>query len=233
MIQVLSRTAEILKFVAESPEGLRLYELTELMELKRSTVHNLTSSLLHEGLLEKDQDSRYQLGPLFRELYDIQRKNEFYGCIKKRMLHLAALVKGSSLTYAQFGNGEIIEFFRIVPDQPRKIHTIEGGVLNPYFTVGGILHFAFLPESKRNLLTMHHPFIPKGQELWGNEQALSQAVADCRKRHYGLMPLDPPEMLRLGIPVMQNGNFAGSLTWAKHNFTNEEKELMLQEANKS
>ena len=76
MIQVLSRTTEILKYVAESDKGLRLYELTELMGLKRSTVHNVASSMVHEGLLLKS-GSNYQIGPLIKELYLTQRENDF------------------------------------------------------------------------------------------------------------------------------------------------------------
>ena len=230
MIQVLNRTTEILKYVAESDKGLRLYELTELMGLKRSTVHNVASSMVHEGLLTKDEDSNYQLGPLFKELYLTQQKNIFSTAIRKEMLRLAVLVTDSSLTYAQFGTNEIAEQFRIVPGQPRKIHNAEGSVLNPYFTVSGILNFAFLPDSKLNLLKMRYPFIPRGQELWGKEQSMLDEIANCRKRGYALMPLDPPETLRLGIPIRQNGNFIGTLTWSKQNFSRAEKELMIAEA---
>jgi DNA-binding IclR family transcriptional regulator len=229
MIQVLTRTTEILKYVAESDKGLRLYELTELMGLKRSTVHNVASSMVHEGLLTKS-DSNYQIGPLFKELYLTQQKNAFSKTIKKEMLRLTALIKNSSLVYAKFGANEIGEQFRISADQPTKINNAEGYLLNPYFTVSGILHFAFLPDSKLNLLKMRHPFIPRGQELWGKEQTFLDEIENCRKHGYALMPLDPAETFRLGIPIRQNDNFIGTFTWSKQNPSAKEKELMLTEA---
>lgn len=229
MIQVLSRTAEILKYVAESDKGLRLYELTKLMGLGRSTVHNVASSMVHEGLLTK-VDSNYQIGPFIKELYIMQQKNAFSKTIKSEMLRLANLVKKSSLTFAKFGANEIGEQFRITPDQPQKIYNAEGQLLNPYFTVSGILHFAFLPDSKLNLLKMRHSFISRGQELWGKEQVFSDEIEKSRRRGYALMPLDPPETFRLGIPIRQNGNFVGTLTWSKQNPSEKEKELMMAEA---
>jgi DNA-binding IclR family transcriptional regulator len=229
MIQVLSRVTEILKYISESDKGLRLYELTELTGLKRSTVHNVASSMLHEGLLSK-VDSTYQIGPLIKELYLTQQKNELSKAIKSSMLNLTSLVKNSSVIYAKFGANEIGEQFRISADRTRKIYNAEGHPLNPYFTVSGILHFAFLPDYKINLLKMRNPFIPRGQELWGKEQAFLNEVANCRKRGYALMPLDPPETFRVGIPVRQNGNFIGTLTWNKQNPSEKEKEMMQAEA---
>ena len=228
MIQVLSRTSEILRHVADSNGGLRLFELTELMGLKRSTVHNVASSLVHEGMLYKDENSKYQLGPLIKELYLLQQQNEFSRSVREIMLKFAYLVKNSHLTFAKFGQNEIVEHCRITPDQPYKIRSMEGYTLNPYFTVSGILHFAFLSNSNLNLLKMRHPFIPRGLELWKDEKIFNEAVEACRKRGYALLPIDPPEMFRLGIAVRHNGNFIGSLTWSKNNFTAEEKAIMLK-----
>jgi DNA-binding IclR family transcriptional regulator len=230
MIQAISRGVEILRYVSESQRGLRLYELTELMNLKRSTVHNLASSLIGEGLLRKDDESRYQLGELIGELYLKQQSSFLSESIKQEMLRLSALVPGTSLTFAKFGQNEIIEVFRITPDLPYKIVAPQGSVLNPYFTVSGILHFAFLPESKTSLLKMRYPFIPKGQELWLKEARFLSEIENTRERGYALMPLDPPNVFRLGIPVKRNGNFVGTLTWTKHNFTENEKKIMLSEA---
>lgn len=229
MIQVLSRITELLKYVSESDRGLRLYELTEFMGLKRSTVHNVASSMVHEGLLTKS-DSIYQIGPLVKELYLSQQKNEFSKTVKSEMLRLAALIKNSSVVYAKFGINEVSEQFRISADQAQKIYNVEGYMLNPYFTVSGILHFTFLPDSKMNVLKMRHPFIPHGQELWGKEQSFLDEIENCRKHGYALMPLDPPETFRLGIPIRQNGSFVGTLTWNKQNYSKKEKEIMLTEA---
>jgi DNA-binding IclR family transcriptional regulator len=230
MIQVLSRSADILHYVAESDKGLRLYELTELMNLQRSTVHNVAASLISIGMLTKDETSRYRLGPLFRELYLEQCKSRLYTYMRGLMLHLSELINGSTLTYTEFKVNEIISIFRISADQPRKIHIVEGSAMNPYYTVSGLLHFALLPDSKLNLLKLRYPFIPGGQELWGSEQRFNDEIENCRKRGYALIPIDPPNSFRLGIPIRQNGGFAGTLTWSKSNFSESEKKTMLKEA---
>ena len=69
MVQAISRAANILKLVADSPDGLRLFELADLMDLKRTTVFNLADTLVQEGLLSREPDTRYVLGPTVGELY--------------------------------------------------------------------------------------------------------------------------------------------------------------------
>jgi hypothetical protein len=90
-----------------------------------------------------------------------------------------------------------------------------------------------LPDSKLNLLKMRYPFIPKGQELWSGEARWLQEIDNFRQRGYALMPIDPPEILRMGMPVTRNGNFIGTLTWTKHNASQAEKDLMLAEAGRN
>lgn len=229
MIQVLSKTREMLRYVADSNGGLRLFELTELMGLKRSTVHNIASSLIHEGILYKDENSKYQLGPFLEEIYLLQQNNGYLKAVREIMIKFSYLVNDSHLTFAKFGQNEIIGQFVITPDQPHKTRRMDAYVLNPYFTVSGILHFAFLPDSILNLLKMRHPFIPRGLELWKDEEKFTEAVEACRKHGYAILPLDPPEMFRLGIAVRHDGNFIGSLTWTKNKATKEEREIMLKE----
>lgn len=69
MVQAISRAAKILRLVAESSDGLRLYELAGLIGLKRTTVFNLADTLVQEGLLSREPDTRYILGPTVGQLY--------------------------------------------------------------------------------------------------------------------------------------------------------------------
>ena len=69
MVQAVVRASKILQLVAESSDGLRLYELADLMGLKRTTVFNLADTLVEEELLTRDRDTRYLIGPAVGKLY--------------------------------------------------------------------------------------------------------------------------------------------------------------------
>jgi DNA-binding IclR family transcriptional regulator len=63
-IQVIARTAEILRILRAAPGGLSQAELGDHIGLARSTVHRLLTALQDEGLVEAvTPRGRYRLGP--------------------------------------------------------------------------------------------------------------------------------------------------------------------------
>jgi DNA-binding IclR family transcriptional regulator len=68
--QTITRAIRALKLIAEqAPQGLRLVQLAQALELERPTAHRLLKALMAEGMLVRDDASRrYTLGPLVFEL---------------------------------------------------------------------------------------------------------------------------------------------------------------------
>jgi DNA-binding IclR family transcriptional regulator len=68
-IQVIARTAEILRILHTAPEGMTKAELGEQIGLPRSTVHRLLSAMRDEGLVESlDSHGSYRLGPAIQRM---------------------------------------------------------------------------------------------------------------------------------------------------------------------
>lgn len=63
LIQSVMRALEILEYLAENGNNCRLQDISEGLELNKSTVHSLISTLEHKGYVIQDMDSpRYSLG---------------------------------------------------------------------------------------------------------------------------------------------------------------------------
>ncbi|MEN8905727.1 MAG: IclR family transcriptional regulator [Clostridiales bacterium] len=98
--QVLDRTFDILEIIAGEKNGLSLSDITNSMNLSKSTVHRILSTLCNRGFTEKTFDKKYKLGLKMLEfsstyLNDIELKIEarsFIWDLTKKMgmpVHLA------------------------------------------------------------------------------------------------------------------------------------------------
>jgi DNA-binding IclR family transcriptional regulator len=68
-IQVIARTAEILRILHTAPEGMTKARLGEQIGLPRSTVHRLLSAMRDEGLVESlNSHGPYRLGPAIQRI---------------------------------------------------------------------------------------------------------------------------------------------------------------------
>ncbi len=68
-IQVIARTAEILRVLRTAPGGMTQAEVCEQIGLARSTVHRLLNAMRSEGLVETSGPrGRYRLGPAIHRM---------------------------------------------------------------------------------------------------------------------------------------------------------------------
>src|ERR1700726_66249 len=66
--QTIIRAIRALKLIAEQPNGLRLTDLADGLQLARPTAHRLLQTLMREGrLVRDDRTRRYTRGPLVCE----------------------------------------------------------------------------------------------------------------------------------------------------------------------
>jgi DNA-binding IclR family transcriptional regulator len=74
-IQVIARSADILRALRSSPDGLSQVEVGERVGLARSTIHRLLNALENEGLVESGGPrGRYRLGPEIGRMADTARR---------------------------------------------------------------------------------------------------------------------------------------------------------------
>jgi DNA-binding IclR family transcriptional regulator len=79
-IQVIARTAEILRVLRSAPDGMTPAELGERIGLARSTVHRLLNAMRNEGLVETSGPrGRYRLGPAVHRMADAAWRSGLVG----------------------------------------------------------------------------------------------------------------------------------------------------------
>jgi DNA-binding IclR family transcriptional regulator len=94
-IQVVARSAEILRAVNGKPHGLSLSEITATVNLPRSTVHRIVNALGQEGLVvPASPNGRYRLGPEILRLAATERSHMRFNVRP----HLEALSKDTTET---------------------------------------------------------------------------------------------------------------------------------------
>lgn len=75
-IQVVARSADILRAVNGKPEGLSLSEIAAAVNLPRSTVHRIVNALGQEGfVVPASPNGRYRLGPEILRLAATERSH--------------------------------------------------------------------------------------------------------------------------------------------------------------
>jgi DNA-binding IclR family transcriptional regulator len=67
-IQAVSRSGQILRLFSLEQRTLRVAEAAARLNLQRPTVHRYMASLATEGLLEREADGSYRIGPVLRQL---------------------------------------------------------------------------------------------------------------------------------------------------------------------
>lgn len=60
-VQSVDRTLTIIEALADNPKGLGIGEISEKIDLHKSTVHRLLATLVDREYVRKDQNNRYQL----------------------------------------------------------------------------------------------------------------------------------------------------------------------------
>lgn len=215
MVQSISRALKIVRLVAESERGLRLFELADKMELKRTTVFNLAATLVKEGMLNKACDSSYQLGNMMEELSRRQGQKSMKLNLGKKLLDLHKLYPESSIVYSEANSNDIRAKIYIPPGSGTQIQNADNMQLNPYNTVCGLLYFGLLPDDILQEIKRKYPFEYWGMDYWKGIQSFEKAVEKSLKNGLSQSPATPVDILKYGVPVFESGGaLSGVITFS-------------------
>ena len=77
MIKSLLKAIDILELFTREKPILSLSEISEALEMHKSTAHNILATLVYRGLLEKKEDSRFNslMNKIFEKEPELKPKN--------------------------------------------------------------------------------------------------------------------------------------------------------------
>lgn len=208
MIQSLERASTILHLFEQQPDW-GITQIAEQMQLSKSTVFGLVSTLEHLGFLSKKQDTdRYCLG---LELYRLGNlvDTDIRQMILPELTMLSNLLE-ETINYVRPDGSDVVYLLKKESPHSMRICTKIGQRYPMYATAVGKVILAFLPRERQETIlravqfrayTKHTIMRPEILEE-SLEQIRAQGFAlDREELEYGLVCVAVPVFNNAGIPI--------------------------------
>ena len=214
-IQSLERAISILNLFRNTRNSLGISEMAGTLNLAKTTVHGLVSTLEINGFLKKDAATRkYRLGFALFELGSIQaadleiNQRAFYP-LRELSNEINRLCRA-----AIWDRGSVIVTMTVQP-QGHEITTRQFGPRLPgYCTALGKAILAHMSESERNAYLSKIDLIAYTPNTINDRQMLAEDLVQTRTRGYSISRMEIlPHQAGLGAPVLDiSGRAIGAIS---------------------
>lgn len=155
-IQVIGRAADVLRALAQHPRGMGLAELTEQVELPRSTVHRIVKALAAEELVYSPKGGRTRIGPGLIRLVAGERL-DLRGELRPHLEELSSQL-GETVDLAVLDGASVLFLDQVSAPQRLQAVSAVGSVFPAYCTANGKALLADLPlQTVQQLLPARLP----------------------------------------------------------------------------
>ena len=205
-VEALRRGLVLLDHLSSHPDGLMLAELSGMLSLQRTTVHNLLKTLVYSGYAENDGTGRYRLGWRIRELWRIQRLDHCPG-LTPLMESLTREI-GESLILTQLSDGHRQVLYHTESTQAVQVSTrfVEQAARSIWELETGLVLAAYSrPEVLARIIDVNGmpADIPSRQKL---DTRLEQIRTD------GFISLEHAGIFAMAVPILDDdGALLGAL----------------------
>ncbi|WP_082233212.1 IclR family transcriptional regulator [Halobacillus massiliensis] len=148
-VQSVDRALNILEILKEQPRGLGVTELSYRLDVSKSTVHRLLSSLLKKGFVKQDvENERYLLGLRLIEFGEIVSSRLDIRKIAAPYLNTLAENTGETVHLVQMDQSEIVYIDKTESEATIRMFSKIGKRAPMYCTGVGKAILAYLPEQE-------------------------------------------------------------------------------------
>lgn len=184
MVQSVIKALDILRAATEAPNGMRLNELAEAMDMKKTTAHNLIRTLCARGFLVKDSASRFLPGVAIQELARLSRSNITLNEATKQLRELRRAFPKAVITFSELTPNAVLCRLRMSPDRPGEIqHPLECH-FTPYVSPTAVC----LQATSANAAEFERRFTFQeyGASRWGADENFLAEKDRVRKNGYAI-----------------------------------------------
>ncbi len=178
LVQSLIRAIDILSLIAEHEDGLRLSELTEMAELKKTTLYNLLRTLSFKGFVCKDRFGRYHIGPAVRSLGVQNQQKQQLAQASEIMQLIIDELPLCVVTVGMLDGYDLVIKMRLASNGMNFIQN-SNQILPLHGTASGICLLANHYAGEE--LLKHYPFADYGFPYWQNQESFTAALEIARK----------------------------------------------------
>lgn len=176
-IQVIARSAEILRVLGGSPQGLSLAEIAKAVDLPRSTVQRIVCALQAEYLVESvGASGGVRLGPAIGKLF-YQTQKDIVHIIRPYLASLSETF-AESVYLATRVDRCINVIDRVIAERPLRVVFPVGHGAPVFFTAGGRSLLAEMSVAEREALLSGD--LSHGDRIGDRDSILSQVAEVCR-----------------------------------------------------
>lgn len=208
MIQSVERAVKILRCFEEQ-EQLGITEIASKMQMNKSTVFGLVSTLAETGLLERDEKTgRYRLG---LELFRLGcRVNADMQRLVMPTLDALAEELEETVNFVRPEGGDVVYLIKKESPHSMRICTTTGQRLPMYCTAVGKVILAMMPEAEREKIIRSFRYEALTENTITDEAALRKALlkvqwdgyaVDREELEYGLVCVAVPIFNGNRVPV--------------------------------
>ncbi|HZG60084.1 MAG TPA: IclR family transcriptional regulator [Anoxybacillus sp.] len=208
MVKSVSRALDIINIVSSEKNGLGVTEIAKQMDINKSSVYRILSTLVQYGYMEQDEEtSRYKLGYKFLELSS--KLLESIDLRKEAKPYLQELEKETNevIHLVVYDQGEVIYIEKLEGTETLRMHSKVGKRAPMHCTAVGKAILAHLPSNvvldilKRKGMPRHTDKTITDQDEFLKELAQVKQkgyALDLEENEYGIRCIAVPIFDHLG-----------------------------------
>lgn len=204
-VQSLDRGLMILEAVAASDDGLSLSELSDVVGLKSTTVHNLARTLLERNYLAKtSRPTRYRIGGALSVINETTYQRTLIRQAEHAVRAVYTQLNNATVTFCEPVGSQVLMLLRMSHDRggllerPRR-------TMHSYGSATALVMQAFWSEEERTAFRTDHPFWEHGQHLWGSLDKLDAYLATVRRAGVAVPMVKENNLFLVSAPVFGSG----------------------------
>jgi len=187
MVKSVSRALRIIEIVSSKKDGLGVTEIAKQMDINKSSVYRILSTLVQHGYIEQDEETeRYKLGYKFLEMSSKLLESIDLRSEAKPYLRELENATNEVVHLVVYDQGEVIYIEKLEGTETLRMHSKVGKRAPMHCTAVGKAILAHLPMHVV-LDILERKGMPKHTEhTIVDKETFLQELADVRKNGYAL-----------------------------------------------
>lgn len=182
-VQSVDRALTIVNILKDHPKGLGVTEISHRLDVSKSTVHRLLSSLLIQGFVKQDvENERYQLGLKLIELGEVVSSHLNIRKTAAPYLNQLAEATGETVHLVMMDQLEIVYIDKTESEATIRMFSRIGKRAPMHCTGVGKAILAFLPEEKIDEVLTERPMTKFTENTITDPVEMKQHLKEIRQR---------------------------------------------------
>ena len=205
--RTIVRTFEMLELLKENPNGLTLMQLSNEMDIPKSSASDIVQTLLDLGVVDKTNEElkKYSIGLGLFELGNSYLVNKSVGNISDKYLRELSEELQMTSFIGVLNNDEVVYIKKFEPDASIKTSCVVGSRASIHSTSLGKSLLAFSSEIIQDALLSQTEFVKNTENTIITENELRKELEETVKRGYAIDNNENEEgIFCVGAPIFDH-----------------------------